>query len=67
MLFVFTSDHIENVFLCLFNVCHGKLDHKFAHGSTEIRGRSNKIRLKCQYTSKAEIAEENNKTTSLKS
>ena len=46
MLFVLTSNHIENVFLCFLMYGHGKLDLKFVHGSGKIGSASNKIRPK---------------------
>ena len=53
------------MFSYVFNLYgHGKLDLKFVHGRAKKSVGSNKICPEKVYTSEAEIAEENNRTTS---
>ena len=65
MLFVLIVDHIGNVFLYFDLYGHGKLDLKF------VLGRAEKVCWKQQdlsnnlHISEGEIAEEDNRTTSL--
>ena len=59
MLFVLTSEMPSYI---LYG--HGKLDLKFVHGRAEKCVGSNKIYPNKVYISEAEIAEENNRTTS---
>ena len=63
MLFVLCLDHIENVFLCFLMYGHGKLDLKFVHGRAEVAVGSSKIYPEKAYTSGAEIANENSRTS----
>ena len=64
MLFVLILVHIGNVFLYYDLHGNGKLDLKLFHGRAEKSVGSNKICPNKLYIPEAEIAEENNRTTS---
>ena len=63
MLFVLALDHIGNVFLYFDLYGHGKLDLKFIMAGSNSKSEATKfVQKRCTYL--AEIAEENNRTTS---
>ena len=64
MLFVLILDHIGNTLLYFNMYDHGKSDFKFVHDRTEKCVGSNKICPNMLHISEAEIAKNNNRTTS---